>query len=458
MIELISGGELNDFLIQYGSPVNILSSQPMPGHIDEIQSAAAACSIRLGVYFACKTNKSPAFVDAAVRARIGVDVASESEIETVLQRGVSPKNIVCTASIKSQALLDRCLSNSITIVVDNHDEVDAVAACAANSHTMSKIAIRLGGFAHQGTRLPTRFGFDACGSMDWLERISQLPLEIRGVHFHLDGCQSDQRVSGLRQSLIWIERLRCLGHAADFIDIGGGFPVSYLDDSPTPRASSSAAKQWAYFWQMHSEALQGKRSPITYRNHGLGRVWAGGQMHGQANVYPTYQPLSRGEWLANILNADIVHGSDQTTTIAEALLQRGLELRCQPGRSLVDDCGMTVARVEFRKRSHDADEWFIGLSMNRTQYRTTHDEFLVDPILVPTNEITPTKDNSGEIAGYLVGAYCTEYELLSLRKLRFPYGVRVGDLIVFPNTAGYLMHFMESRCHQIPLAENVVCG
>jgi diaminopimelate decarboxylase len=96
--------------------------------------------------------------------------------------------------------------------------------------------------------------------------------------------------------------------------------------------------------------------------------------------------------------------------------------------------------------------------MNRTQCRTTHDEFLVDPILVPTNESPFAKDDSGEITGYLVGAYCTEYELISLRKLRFPFGVRVGDLIVFPNTAGYLMHFMESRCHQIPLAENVVCG
>jgi len=27
--------------------------------------------------------------------------------------------------------------------------------------------------------------------------------------------------------------------------------------------------------------------------------------------------------------------------------------------------------------------------------------------------------------------------------------------MVFPNTAGYLMHFLESRSHQFPLARNV---
>lgn len=61
-----------------------------------------------------------------------------------------------------------------------------------------------------------------------------------------------------------------------------------------------------------------------------------------------------------------------------------------------------------------------------------------------------------EIEGYLVGAYCIERELLTWRRMRFADGVAVGDLIAFPNTAGYLMHILESSSHQIPLARNVV--
>ena len=57
-------------------------------------------------------------------------------------------------------------------------------------------------------------------------------------------------------------------------------------------------------------------------------------------------------------------------------------MRCEPGRSLLDGCGVTAARVEFRKQRRDGT-WLIGLAMNRTQCRSTSDDFLVDPLLVP---------------------------------------------------------------------------
>jgi diaminopimelate decarboxylase len=77
---------------------------------------------------------------------------------------------------------------------------------------------------------------------------------------------------------------------------------------------------------------------------------------------------------------------------------------------------------------------------------------MVDPILLPTAE----RRQSGERAGFVVGAYCIERELITLRRLRFPAGVAAGDLIVFPNTAGYLMHILESSSHRMPLARNYV--
>ena len=124
----------------------------------------------------------------------------------------------------------------------------------------------------------------------------------------------------------------------------------------------------------------------------------------------------------------------------------------EPGRSLLDGCGMTVARVEFRKQRSDGT-WLIGVAMNRTQMRSTSDDFLVDPLLLrPAGAGEPTE----AIEGYLVGAYCIERELISWRRFSFPHGVAVGDLIAFPNTAGYLMHILESASHQIPLARNLI--
>jgi diaminopimelate decarboxylase len=70
--------------------------------------------------------------------------------------------------------------------------------------------------------------------------------------------------------------------------------------------------------------------------------------------------------------------------------------------------------------------------------------------------VRSTGAEAAPVEGYLVGASCIERELLTWRRLSFPRGVAVGDIVVFPNTAGDLMHILESPSHQIPLARNLI--
>ncbi|MDV6032401.1 MAG: Y4yA family PLP-dependent enzyme [Phycisphaera sp. RhM] len=456
MHEFLTSDRIVQLVTKYDSPLNVICPSPMSRNIAEIQSEMETRGVRSKIFFARKANKCLSFVDEAIRCEAGVDTASENELRQCLQRGVRPDDIICTAAVKSDDLIDCCISNQVCIAIDNRDELDAVVDRCRAVGKRTPIAIRLGGFLHddslhrlpaddeqqshadnlpQATKLPTRFGFDAATDTGIIEQLSQLPVEVRGVHFHLDGYDAGQRVSGINQSLRWIERLRSAGHRPSFLDIGGGFPISYLDDG----------EQWETFWHQHERALLGRREPVTYHNHGLGLMEHQGHILGRRNSYPYHQSPVRGDWMANILDS-VIEGN----TIAELLRQARIELRCEPGRSLLDGCGMTISRVEFRKQNADGD-WLIGLSMNRTQCRTSSDDFLVDPILLRTN-----RSADDPKSGFLVGAYCTESELISLRKLSFPQGVARGDLVVFPNTAGYLMHFLESRSHQFPLAKNLV--
>jgi diaminopimelate decarboxylase len=168
---------------------------------------------------------------------------------------------------------------------------------------------------------------------------------------------------------------------------------------------------------------------------------------GSPSVYPATQSPVRGEWLASLLDA----WSPWGMTVSEELRSGGLRLHMEPGRALLDGCGLTVARVESRTQGSDGT-WLIRLAMNHTQCRSAAD-FLVDPILLPTGDRSRA---TGPIEGYVVGANCIESELLTGRRLSFPRGVAVGDLVVFVNTAAYRMHILESAAHQIPLAKNLI--
>ena len=120
----------------------------------------------------------------------------------------------------------------------------------------------------------------------------------------------------------------------------------------------------------------------------------------------------------------------------------------------MDGCGLTAARVEFRKQRRDGT-WLIGLAMNRTQCRSTSDDFLVDPLLL--RPATAGEAGTGADRGLPRRRLLHRARAPDVAPAALPAAASaVGDIVVFPNTAGYLMHILESASHQIPLARNLV--
>lgn len=435
---------------RHGSPVNLLEPSALGRNAAELADAARDAGVDdVRVFLARKANKALVFVDEARRLDLGVDVASERELRQTLDRGLAAERIVVTAAVKPRPLLELCVASGVTVVVDNADELALLAdiATAAGEGPPVPIAVRLASDLGPD-RLPTRFGLPEPEALTLVDEYASSAkegtrrLRVTGVHFHLDGYAADDRVTALRQAIAFVDALTERGHTATFVDIGGGIPMRYLDDGD----------QWDAFWSAHRDGLLDGR-PLTYDGHGLGLAVHGGAVIGKPNVYPAAQPLIRGAWLRQVLTAPL---GASGSTIADALNARRLQLRCEPGRSVLDGCGLTAATVVQRKQRRDGT-WLIGLAMNRTQCRSTADDLLVDPLLVRTgSDSAGSGGETGPIEGYLVGAYCIERELLTWRRMRFPHGVRVGDTVVFPNTAGYHMHILESASHQIPLARNVV--
>jgi diaminopimelate decarboxylase len=444
---LLADAERLSALVEaFGSPLNLHHLEPFDRNVGALLDVARARDVELEILFARKANKALAYVERARILGIGIDTASEAELEQALATGVRSDRLVSTAAVKSVELVRTCIEAGVPVVVDNADELERVGAVAAEAGRGASVIFRLSGFRVDGVELESRFGIhpdDVPALADSIAApASRGGIRLEGLHFHLDGYLASHRIAGLRRSIPLADELRARGHPIASIDMGGGLPMRYLDDP----------EEWRAFRCALDDALLGRRPPITHGNAGLGRVAVGGEVHGELGLYPYFQEPVAPEWLAGILDAP---SGGVPGTLAQALRSRGLVLRCEPGRSLLDGCGLTVARVEHRKRHRDGS-WSIGVAMNRSQCATAKPDHAVDPILVPTHDLATSRPPPME--GFLMGAYCTESDLLSRRRLRFPLGVARGDLVAFPNTAGYLMHFVETRSHQFPLARNVVIG
>ncbi|KIN70589.1 putative diaminopimelate decarboxylase [Sulfitobacter noctilucae] len=433
MAELMQNRPRLDALIdQFGAPLNIQSLDPFRRNISQLTDCVADYDLPFLPMFARKANKCLSYVQAARDLGIGIDTASHNEVEQCLAQGVPGNRIVCTAAVKDRALMALCVNGGVTVILDNEDELELLEDVAIGPAKPVSVGLRLNGFERDGTKLYSRFGFPLTEVPALADRISNSEhLRLDGLHFHLNGYSPEDRIVAILQTLPLIRKINDDSTVPFFLDIGGGIPMNYLDD----------AAEWDAWEAELDRALAGDRAPITQHNDGLGRKSEGA---GKVDSYPVAQSLVKEDWMRCILD----HVADGQT-VAAHLRDAHISLRCEPGRSLLDGCGITLARVAFCKRD-SAGSPVIGVQMNRTQSRSGFAEFALDPLMVPA--AGPRKE---AIEGYLAGTYCTESEWLTRRKMSFPEGVKVGDLMVFPNTAGYLMHFLESRSHQFPLAQNV---
>lgn len=436
MCELLQDRSRLDRLIErFGAPLNIQAVEPFHRNIGRLTDCVAAYDLPFMPMFARKANKCLSFVQAARDAGVGIDTASHAEVEQSLAQGIPGDRIVCTAAVKDRALITLCVRGGVTIILDNEDELALLEEVVEGAHLPVSVGLRLNGFERDGATLYSRFGFPLSEVKTLAKRIARnQELRLDGLHFHLNGYSAEDRIAAILQVLPLIIELKKSSAPLFFLDIGGGIPMNYLDD----------IAQWDIWLAELDRALAGNREPITQHNDGLGRKHGCEGASGKIESYPVAQTLVQQEWLRHILDY-VAEGQ----TVAEHLKAADISLRCEPGRSLLDGCGLTIARVMFCKRD-SAGTAVIGVEMNRTQSRSGFAEFALDPLMIPCSG-----PRGGAIEGYLAGTYCTESEWLTRRKMVFPQGIRAGDLLAFPNTAGYLMHFLESRSHQFPLAKNV---
>jgi diaminopimelate decarboxylase len=237
---------------------------------------------------------------------------------------------------------------------------------------------------------------------------------MEGFSFHLSGYDPVSRAELAGELVELCLKARVLGLRADRISIGGGFAVDYTD---------------AGYW----EGFLREQRPEHYH---------AGKSFDRGDFYPYHSPVAGADALRAVLTAD---------GLAGRLRAAGVRLMLEPGRALLDRAGSTVFRVQGVK---DRDGYGIvtvdGSSLSLSE-QWFNSEYLPDPVLLPARE--PQGEPYAACVG---GATCLESDMVTWRKVRFPTRPAVGDLLVYPNTAGYQMDSNESPFHELPLPPKVV--
>ena len=434
---LLRADHVSDLLDTYGAPLHVVVESEFQRNVNDFVAAMKARNLQGMVFFARKANKLPFFVNAANKAGIGVDTASLPELEETLSLGLPPQRVITTAIGKNQKLISRAVASSAWIVIDNSDELDIVRSVARDQNKVANIALRFSGFQVAGKSVSSRFGFHVSEFNDLMEVVVSDPLlNLKILHAHLDRYDLLERAAAVRKLISFADQAKALGQKIESIDIGGGVLMRYLDSEA----------EWTTFQSCLVDSVKGTYPSFTYRGDGLGYIRTNNdELIGHADLYPAYNKISKERFVSAILD-----NADSGTPLHKELSDRGLNLFFEPGRALLDNCGVTFSEVTFRKRDTEGN-LLVGLDMNRTNLRPFRAEFCCDPLFIHKGD----REVSSEGA-FLVGNLCSESDLIYRRRINLKKMPLPGDIICFPNTAGYLAHHMEIGTHGGPLPKNLL--
>lgn len=445
-IEALMGQEplLIELCDGFGSPVNLLLPLELQRNTAAFAKVFDAHSVRGRIFYAHKANRAASLVREASVLPVGVDVASTGELRSVLAAGFPGSRIEATGP-KDDRFVALSLQHGVTLNADSIEEIDRIGelACRLRVSLPIPILVRLSGFAsarHRILERSSRFGVPVREADHLLQRFQHWKgtLDLLGASCHLDSVNLLERAIAIDKSLAFLGRARERGLDPRVLNIGGGYKIDYL----------ASAHQWHEYMTALKESVLGRHEPMTWNGYAFGLYAEKGVLRGGFNAYAYHDALTGPAYLAALLEHRLDEHGGQS--VAETVRDLLLELWIEPGRALVDGCGVTLARVR-EVRPGNAGERLVGLEMNRQDLAFSEQEMFVDPLVIRRDR---TRSSSSGDA-YLIGNLCMESDVIYRHRTNFQTLPHVGDILCFVNTAGYHMDFSATHAIQQPVASKI---
>lgn len=212
---------------EHGSPLYIVSRSQIVENYRRLDRCLPAVTL----FYAVKANPHPGILETLAGIGAGFDVASRGEIEMALAAGADAReHLIFADTVKDPRHIAHATRVGLDdFTFDNPSEITQIArhAPGANVHVRIRVSNE-GSVAH----LSEKFGARPDEAVDLLAAARDAGLHPRGVSFHVGSqCLDVTRyLEALDTSRRLFDQAADRGMTLEMLDIGGGFPVRYLDE------------------------------------------------------------------------------------------------------------------------------------------------------------------------------------------------------------------------------------
>lgn len=213
---------LVDYVMKQETPFMVVNLDTVISNYNDLKTALP----NVTPYYAIKAFPDPEVVKELHRHGCNFDVATNGEITMLQEIGIDAKRTIHTHPIKSDHSIKTALDYGIdTFVVDNIHEIYKFE----KYKDVAKLLIRV---SFRGKTaivdLSKKFGCNVRDVDGLIDQCKLLGIQVVGLSFHV-GSQSknsDDHVLAIKSCIPLLER-----HDLSVLDIGGGFPVTYIEQS-----------------------------------------------------------------------------------------------------------------------------------------------------------------------------------------------------------------------------------
>ena len=226
---------------EVGTPFYLYSHATLTRHFEAFDSAFEGMD-RL-VCFSAKANTNLAVLNLFASLGGGLDIVSGGELYRGLAAGFPPEKVVYSGVGKKIDEIDYAISSGILMFnVESMEELELITSRAKNLNSQASIALRVNPDVDPKTHpyistglKKNKFGIESDMALEAYKTAMNMEnIRIIGIDCHI-GSQITQ-VTPFEDALTKLKslagKLKELGIAIKYLDMGGGLGITYSDESP----------------------------------------------------------------------------------------------------------------------------------------------------------------------------------------------------------------------------------